>query len=388
VILNASEDRTSGKRADSAPRPECVSRRPAFVAARVPRLQGPHAKSASVPIVFVLSDASPSQLEFLRTLETQDAEPYLKRGVWIWCLQTFLELRNRGLPVSLMSEPEAGAVNFMHVRQLSRQKPTPDAFFVSIQADYAAIPWTSANIVQNQLQADQKRSFWVPHWPHPALIPRSPARDRVECVAYSGNPQGLAGSEEKWSTALRCAGIEFRNLSSDAWSNYSDVDVLLGVRSFDRTRYTYKPPSKLLNAWHARIPLVAGFDSAFAQVGRPGCDYLRVRTFDEAIETIRLLRENADLYRAVVNAGAERALEYTRDRIGDAWERLLSGVIAARFAKWKENRFASRLQQQARYRTWQSARLVRSLVRHSLAAITPSPSGRREGAQSHPGEAR
>src|SRR5271156_6325519 len=99
-------------------------------------------RSTALPCVFVLSDVSASQLAALRALDVRESWPYLARGVWIWCFQTFLELRDRGLPVSLMSEPQAGAVNFVHVRQLSRLRPTPDTFFVSIQADYPAISWT------------------------------------------------------------------------------------------------------------------------------------------------------------------------------------------------------------------------------------------------------
>jgi hypothetical protein len=318
--------------------------------------------------VFVLADALSGQLEFLRTLPVEEAWPYLTRGVWIWCLQTFLELRDRGLPVDLTSEPQPGALNFIHVRQLSRLKPAADTFLVSIQADYAAIPWSSVNIVQNLRQVDRKRSFWIPHWPQPGLIPRSPDRRGIERVAYAGNPQGLAGTEHQWSTALRPHGIEFRSLDADAWRDYSEVDVLLAVRSFDKSRYDFKPPSKLLNAWHARIPLVAGFDSAFEQIGRPGQDYLRVCTLEQAIETILRLRDDNDLYRAVVDAGAQQGLQYTRDRIADAWEQLLTGAIVSIYAQRRRNDFASRLLERARYRTWQSARLLQSVLRKSRLA--------------------
>jgi hypothetical protein len=145
----------------------------------------------TTPSVFVLSGSSASELESLRALDLKDASRYLTRGVNIWCLQTFLELKRRGLPVDLMSEFRAGSINFAHVRQLYRQKPVSGVFIVSIQADYPAVPWTGANVVQNRLQADGKRSFWVPLWPQPGLIPRDPRRNRVECVAYAGDPVWL-----------------------------------------------------------------------------------------------------------------------------------------------------------------------------------------------------
>jgi hypothetical protein len=318
-------------------------------------------RSTALPCVFVLSDVSASQLAAFRALEVRKAWPYLTRGVLIWCLQTFLELRDRGLPVRLMSEPQAGAVNFVHVRDLARLKPAAATFVVSIQADYRAIPWTCLNIVQNLLQADQKRSFFIPHWPQPSLVPRNARRDRVECVAYAGNDRELAGSDLEWSTALKACQIEFRKLYSHNWNDYSNVDVLLAVRSFDKSRHANKPPSKLLNAWHAGIPLVGGYDSAFEQVGRPGYDYLRACTLHHAVETIRRLRDDPELYRSVVDAGAERAAKFTRQRVGDAWEALLSGPISSCYTRWQKNRVASALRERLLYRTWRAAGLLRSI---------------------------
>jgi hypothetical protein len=317
----------------------------------------------TIPYVFVISGLSASDLESLRALELKDARQHLTRGVSIWCLQTFLELKRRGLPVDLMNEPQADSVNFSHIRQLHRRSPVPGVFIVSIQADYPGVPWTGANIVQNRLQADGRRSHWIPHWPQPGLIPRSPGRDRVECVAYAGDPRNLAGSAPVWAEALKSRGIEFRCLDADSWNDCSEVDVLLAMRSFDKSHYDYKPPSKLLNAWHARIPLVGGYDSAFEQVGRPGHDYLRARTLDEAIAAICLLRDEPDRYRAVVDAGAARAGEYTRERIAGAWEKLLAGPIASRYERWRKNRFLSSVGEQLRYQTWRMKRLIRSVVR-------------------------
>jgi hypothetical protein len=119
----------------------------------------------------------------------------------------------------------------------------------------------------------------------------------------------------------------------------------------------------LLNAWHARIPLVGGYDSAFEQVGRPGRDYLRAGTFDEAITAICLLRDDPDRYRSVVDAGAARAREYTRERIAEAWENLLAGPIASRYERWRKHRLLSRVGEQLRYQSWRVRRFLRSVAK-------------------------
>ena len=118
-----------------------------------------------------------------------------------------------------------------------------------------------------------------------------------------------------------------------------------------------------MNAWHARIPLIGGFDSAFEQIGQPGNDYIRVCTLDEAIQAICLLRDNPDRYRSIVDAGATRALGFTRERIADAWENLLFGPIVSHYEWWKANRVLSRIGEQVRFHAWRLSRLLRSATR-------------------------
>ena len=279
----------------------------------------------------------------LRKIDVSEDWRQIVRAPSAWCLQTYLELRKRDVAVRLEYEPVPGCINFVHVRQLHRLNRDSDTLIASIQADCPDVaPWTLINIVQNQRQEDRERSWWVPHWPVPGLVPRSSTRNQVQCAAYSGNLEWLAGTEGQWRRGLESLGMEFRCLTSDCWNDHSNVDVLIAVRSYDRCEYDNKPPSKLITAWHARVPLVAGYDSAYAQIGSPGHDYLRVCTRREAIEAIRYLRDHPSGYRSIVDHGSERSLEFTRDRIALAWERLLAGPVRARFAEWKASR-SSRL---------------------------------------------
>jgi hypothetical protein len=219
----------------------------------------------AVPFVFVVPESPGTAIETLRTLEVNRDWQQFLRGPWIWCLQTYQELRKLGCPVVLANKPAPGCVNLIHVRQLHRLRLKPNTFAVSIQADCPDVaPWTPVNIVQNRRQEDRQRSFWIPHWPQPGLIPRSPERNHVKCAAYTGNDDWLAGTERQWSRALGSLGIVFRYLGNDSWNDYSTIDVLIVIRSFDQSAYDFKPPTKLINAWHGQLPLVAGLDSAFS----------------------------------------------------------------------------------------------------------------------------
>jgi hypothetical protein len=329
---------------------------------------------APAPYVFVVPEASAAQLETLRSLDPRVDWRQLGHGEYSWCLQTFLELRDRGWPVALLSEPQPGHVNFVHAAHLSSLKPTAEAFIVAIRADYPRVPWAAANVVQNRLQADDRGSFWIPHWPQPGLIPRAADRDTVQCVAYAGVPCWLARGERQWSAALKALGIEFRRLGHDNWNDYSTVDVLVAVRSFDESRYDEKPPSKLFNAWHARVPLIAGYDSAFEQIGRPGVDYFRVSTLEQAIAAIERLRDDRTLYRSVVDAGAARATVYSRDRIAECWQNLLSGPISLRYLRWQQRGYRYRIGHRMHVHAWWLNRQLRRIAKRSLQQAT----GRRE----------
>ena len=133
----AASNRPGGRRFASIPRTGVM------VSAELPAKAVAATRPITVPHVFVLSRASAEQLATLRALEVMHASPYLTRGTSIWCLQTFLELKRRGLPVALSNEPREGCVNFMHARQLYRRRPAPGVFIVSIQADYPGVPWTN-----------------------------------------------------------------------------------------------------------------------------------------------------------------------------------------------------------------------------------------------------
>jgi hypothetical protein len=292
---------------------------------------------------FVVPADSDDELDALCRLDPDRDWNRFTGGVFCWTLLTGLILKQRGLPVLLSRESRADAINLAHAVQLRRIPPRTDRFVVSLQADYPRIPWAQLHVVQNPAQLGSAAAYWMPHWPQPGLVPRDPSRRGVRCAAYAGREYWLAGSPDSWRRALAELGIEFRMMEPDGWNDLSGVDILLAIRSFDRKTYRGQPPTKLLNAWHAGIPLVAGNDSAFAAVGRPGEDYLSVTTRDEAIEAIRRLKDDPSFHDRIVTHGRARAAEYTRDRIADRWSEFLQGAACAAYETWRRRGRAAQL---------------------------------------------
>ena len=107
------------------------------------------------------------------------------------------------------------------------------------------------HIVQN---AAHGRRLWnaafMPLWPHPNLIPRDPARsDRFENVCFFGDPSNLARelTERRWQRKLKDElDVEFVVCGADRWHDYSEVDCVVAVRGFGRSRYTSQAGDKTI----------------------------------------------------------------------------------------------------------------------------------------------
>lgn len=180
-------------------------------------------------------------------------------------------------------------------------------------------------------------SHFIPLWIQPGLIPRSQDRRQVQRVAYAGQVfnGNLAGNVEAWRSAFARHAIEFDILRPGKCFDLSEVDVLVGIRSFDQRGHDTKPASKLINAWHANIPFIGGHDSAFKQVGVPGKDYLLVDSQEDVVNMVLKLRDDSELYSGLVNKGAEKALVYTNEEIAQSWEDILTGPVVKRFSEWR-----------------------------------------------------
>lgn len=262
------------------------------------------------------------------------------KGDLCWCLQSYLILKARGaLEVRLSSHPAPDCVNIVHSDHLLNLRGRAAEFIVCVRADFPRRRWAHYHLVQNraQLAAD---TACLPLWPQPALVGRSEDRDGVTTIAYAGETVNgnLAAGVGAWKRLFARHGLNFVLLPSHAWHNLSAVDVIIGVRSFDRRPHDGKPPSKMLNAWAAGIPFVGGCDSAFSQIGTPGSDYLRVASPDEALDAVLRLRDSPLLYSLLVRNGRRRAMDYTADAIATRWEQTLMGPVSERLRRWRAHR--------------------------------------------------
>lgn len=297
------------------------------------------------PAINFVVDRSSAQMARLRAVSSMDdcfeRTPDLAAGIsshgdLCWCLQSYLILAEQGqLTVRCSNVLNRDAINVVHSAHLARIGGSADAFVVCARADFPARRWAHHHLVQNRLQAGAGATY-LPLWPQPRLKKRNPERRGVERVAYVGQTfnGNLALNEREWRRAFEGVGVDFVVPHASAWNDVSEIDVLIGVRSFDRRTYPGKPPSKLVNAWLAEAPFIGGFDSAYAQVGTPGMDYIRVERLEDAVAAVDRLRRRPQDYRRFVANGVARGRAFTRERIAELWVEALSGEIAERYDQW------------------------------------------------------
>ncbi len=332
-------------------------------------------------VAFFLDDPRP--LAELARLDPDRDWREMVRGERVWILKTFLHLRSAGHPVRLVdAAPRDGLVVF-HAKQrravarslAAAGRRAPGCVLVGVRADLREPLIADFEILQNGRWAGPGR-FAVRHWPQGGLVPRDPGRGtRIEHVAFKGYAANLAAPFRgaAWAEALARRGlawhadaVEFAGLATDEaaldWNDYRQVDLVVAVRPPDRHLWTSKPATKLANAWRAGVPALLGPEWAYRELRRDNLDYLEVESAGEALAAIDRLRASPELYRAMVERGAERAAEVTVEAITRSWAEVLFARIPARLAA------DSGL---ARLRRWPLP--VRALVRRVLRLATARP---------------
>jgi hypothetical protein len=273
-----------------------------------------------------------------------------RRGKYNWTLQTYLHLKALDFPCQLTdSLPDDGIVIIHRQFLTDSVKPGLKVMMVCIQADRPRHPYAQFHIVQNPLDVTQNAAkqatglastniYYIPYWPQPELIPRDSGRgDRFENVGYFGIVENLAPelNEPSWREQLSELGLNWHVVSPERWNDYQEIDVVLAVRSFDyQGKYLWKPPSKLINAWHAGVPAILSPESAFSTLRKSELDYIEVTSPDQAISALKRLRDDPALRRAMAENSRIRAEEIQPTKIANHWRSFLVDTVTPAYENW------------------------------------------------------
>lgn len=269
-----------------------------------------------------------------------------RSGKYNWTLQTYLYLKADGFDCELIdSIPDEGIVVAHRDFLPFNLKPTPSVLFVCIQADRPNHPYAQLHLVQNpeDEKLSQPVSLWnshyIPYWSQPELIPRDQARgDRFENVGYFGIRYNLAPELKapSWEQQLNALGLRWQVIPPNRWNDYSDIDVVIAVRSFDyQGSYIWKPASKLVNAWHAGVPIILGRESAYQFLRQSEFDYLEADSITDLISALKRLRDDKELRHAIIENGFVRAETTQPAKLVVQWRDFLTNVATPAYQRWR-----------------------------------------------------
>ncbi len=253
-------------------------------------------------------------------------------GRYHWVLQTYLYLKDAGLPVVLRNTMPPRGVIVTHFDCVDYGfRPTPEQYLVILLVDREVPhPRARLHVLHNPLQRLPLglSHRYMPPWPQIGLVPRDPARgDRFETLGYFGYPNNLHADIVADSFQRKIAELGMRMFVPPpaAWHDFSDVDCVMAVRNFGReVSHLNKPSLKLLNAWLAGTPAILGHETAYIAEGQPGTGYLEATTPDELLAAIRLLRDDPARRRALVDHGNAAVREFSVERTIERWRDLLT----------------------------------------------------------------
>ena len=274
---------------------------------------------------------------------TSDSE--IIEGKYFWTLQTFLYLKKFNFPCKLTNVVPSDGIIIAHRDFLpSKLVPNSKQVFVCIKADRDKHPFAQLHIVQNP--NDDLDFMWqrhyLPHWPQGRLIPRDGKReDRFENIAYLGSEYELAQEIKgsSWEKQLCSLGLTWHLVTEkNRWNDYSYVDAILAVRSFDKNNtYNHKPASKLFNAWLAGVPAVLGCESAYREEGKNGVDYIEVSKVEEAIFALKHLKDDITFRHLIVKGCLNQAEQINPEQIVEKWQKFLIKKAIPEYDKWTKD---------------------------------------------------
>jgi hypothetical protein len=268
-----------------------------------------------------------------------------------WILRTYCELKLAGQDTTLSHSLKSGVINFVGPRDFGRRNARSDVFIVIPRGDAHWPMLANFIIEQNTLSPQKNNTAGLPHWPQFDIKPRSVDRETsIQVLSYKGRYTNLAPEfrRNEFNDELKKRGIVFEfddigdNTSNNRWDDYSSVDLVLAIRDITIYDAKKKPASKLLNAWFAGVPAILGPEPAYRELRRSALDYIEVRTPDEAIAAIDQLVHDKSLFKAMIENGKTRALDYTSGKLCSMWIELINDRIGPRFDQWKAEGLAER----------------------------------------------
>lgn len=261
-----------------------------------------------------------------------------------WIVSTYIELKNSSIDCKIVQKMPNEGIVIADRDTLGNSYPyLGKVMLICAKGDREFHPSAHFHILHNPVDAQKQintpwKVHYIPHWLQPDLIPRNQNRDSLmENIGFLGAKNNLAKEffSEQWINSLKELNCTWNPLFNPyEWSDYSYLDLVIAVRSFDENNYINKPASKLINCWQAGVPAIVGAESAFLALKQSYLDFLVVSSLEETINAVKQLKSNPELYRSMIENGLKRAKEFNKETITQNWLTFFNDYAFPEYENW------------------------------------------------------
>ncbi|MGK7950494.1 MAG: glycosyltransferase [Xenococcaceae cyanobacterium] len=298
-------------------------------------------------IYFYDPKGSVNQLNLQDNLDWTDiakARRFLSGNFTSWILTTYFQLKKTGFSCKFIDYiPHEGIVIADRDTLGNKYPYLGKAMLICAKGDREFHPSAHLHVVHNPFEFKYKKNkvwnpYYIPHWTQPGLITRVQERGTlVKNLAFMGSRSNFTQElkSERWIKALETLGCQWYPIFEPSkWNDYSNIDVVVAVRSFDGQTYNHKPASKVVNSWLAGVTAIVAPESAFMAIRKSELDFLAVNSLDETIEAVKSLKNNPELYLSMIKNGKDRAQEFSEDQIRKQWITFFKKYAFVEYEKW------------------------------------------------------
>lgn len=254
-----------------------------------------------------------------------------RSGADAYIVRTYLELKTRGYNVEFIPEISEHQTCVIYAPHVRLRSVTCRHSLIVVQGDNWRPRVCTARVVPNRRQVRCELDQYIPHWQQPGLIPRNPARGiQLERVGFMGNLLNLAPDlrSQSFQEALGRLGCTLEIRGPARWHDFSDIDLVVGLRASSHPATSMKPATKLFNAWAAGCPALLGNEAGYSQERRQDVDFLTVRNAADVLNAVQRLRRDTQFYQAMIDRAAVRAYETSSEVLVGQWVEFIRGVTS------------------------------------------------------------
>ncbi|MDB5132565.1 MAG: hypothetical protein JWR02_2314 [Mucilaginibacter sp.] len=249
----------------------------------------------------------------------------------LWTLRTYLELKPHYACTLTDTIPASGITFFFRGSINLAQKPNLHQFWVCMVADSVWHPYSQINLFQNYLASTKyPQSYFVRHWPQLNIIKSLSSVSFPKNIFYFGEVANLAPELKSadWKNFIATNDFAFKTPHFSQWNDYSDADIIIGIRSFDPDdQYINKPASKLINSWLANAVFIGGKDLAYSYERETEFDYIDVKSYDDLKEVLIKLKTDTDLFSRYRLQAVNRGNDFSERFFLNQWVTLIDQKI-------------------------------------------------------------